>query len=273
MAEVRANAEAMQAEALKVTPLREMATDPEKVKKLRTKNARRSQASPSGKTSVPSSSVPSEIANREGSRVVHIAIARIVSSILNENRSVPGVSVPLNEKSASPSLTVDPDVTENVMTSGDHGDSPAKNNVDPSVKDSEVRVDDVCNETLADKEDVISDGVLEESPAKSASDKTPADSISDSILEETPEKPSGDNLEKSPVQDSENLVDPPVIDLDEEFSDNDLIANVNPSIAKRMMRRKGKQAASQSPVKEKVDENVSKAEKQTKVNPLQRNVE
>src|ERR1043165_886598 len=65
MAEVRANAEAMQTEALRVTPLRAMATDPEKVKKLRTRNARRAQASPSNNTSIPSSSVPPELVNRE----------------------------------------------------------------------------------------------------------------------------------------------------------------------------------------------------------------
>ena len=48
---------------------------------------------------------------------MHEAIARIVTRILNENHSVPGVSVPLNQNSASPSLAADPDVTENVKTS------------------------------------------------------------------------------------------------------------------------------------------------------------
>src|ERR1043165_902505 len=95
MAEVRSNTEAMQAEVLRVTLLRTMATDPQKVKKLRTSNARRAQASPSGKTSMPSSSVPPELVNKEGSRSVHEAIARIVTSILNKNQSVPGISVPL----------------------------------------------------------------------------------------------------------------------------------------------------------------------------------
>src|ERR1044072_8715210 len=76
-------------------------------------------------------------------------------------------------------------------------------------------------------------------------------------FEMSPEKPSDDNLEESPEKTAdhqtptENVVEPPVIDLDEEFSDNDLIANVNPSIAKRMMSRKGKQNAVQSPSKEK----------------------
>src|ERR1051325_2812579 len=227
----RANPEAMQTEALKVTPLRAMATDPGRVKKLRTRNARRSQASPSGKTSEPTSSVPPEIENREGFRYVHEAIARIVTRILNENHSILGVSVPLNQKSASPSLAADPDVTENVKTSDDHVkktpvdpdtetpvDSLVKDDVNPSDKVPEVCVDDTCNEPPVANEDDISDGILEESPEKCASVKSPvnpADYISDSILDETPEKPIGNNLEKSLVQDSENLVEPPVIDLDE----------------------------------------------------------
>src|ERR1044072_1279413 len=171
MAEVRSKTKAMQAEALTVTPLRAMATDPERVKKLCTRNARRSQASPSGKTSEPTSSVPPEISNREGSRYVHEVIARIVTRILNENHSVPGVSVPLNQKSASPSLAADPDVTENVKTSDDHAkkthvdpdtetpvDSPVKDNVNPSEIVPEVCVDDACNEPSVADEDEISDG-------------------------------------------------------------------------------------------------------------------
>src|ERR1051325_4172845 len=42
-----------------------------------------------------------------------------------------------------------------------------------------------------------------------------------------------------------------IINLDEEFSDNDLIAKVNPSIARRVMNRKGKKSAAQSSVHEK----------------------
>src|ERR1044072_236491 len=161
MAEVRSKTKAMQAEALTVTPLRAMATDPGRVKKLCTRNARRSQASPSGKTSEPSSFVPPEIANREGSRYVHEAIARIVTRILNENHSVPEVSVSLNQQSASPSLAADPDVTENIKTSDDHVkktpvdpdtetlvDSPIKNVVNPSVPVTEVCEDDTFNEPL-----------------------------------------------------------------------------------------------------------------------------
>src|ERR1051325_12157204 len=116
----RANAETMETEVLEGTPLRAMAIDPGRVKKLRTRHARRSQVSPSGKTTKPSSSVPPEIANRESSRYVHQAIARIVTRILNENHSVPGVSIPLNQESASPNLAAEPDVTQNVKTSDDH---------------------------------------------------------------------------------------------------------------------------------------------------------
>src|ERR1043165_1600794 len=112
----------------------------------------------------------------------------MTTRILNENQSVPGVSVPLNQKSASPSLAVDPDVTENVKTSDDHVkrtpmdpdtetpvDSPVKDNVNPSEKVPEVCVDDACNEPPVADENEISDGILEKSPEKCASDKTPAD--------------------------------------------------------------------------------------------------
>lgn len=185
----RANVTAMDAEILEVTPLHAMAADPTKVKKLRTRHAKRSQASPTGKYSQPSSSVPPEIANREGSAYVHQAIARLVTRILNENHSVPGVSVPLNQETASPNLESDPNVTQNVET-------PDEN--------------------------------IEKSLEKPADHQTPTDKV----------------------------VEPPVIDVDEEFSDNDLIASVNPSIVRRMMSRKEKQSAAQSPSKEKATEVV-----------------
>src|ERR1051325_9124428 len=184
LAEVRSKTEAMQAEALIVTPLRTMATDPERVKKLRTRNARRAQASPSGKTSIPSSSSP-------GSRSVHVAIAMIVSDILNGNKTIPGISVPLNHKSASPSLAVDPDVNENVKTSGDDVDSPVKVDVNPSASVPEGCQDDTVVESPATNMNEISDEILEKSPDHCTFDKSPAVStgnISDSILEDSPEK-------------------------------------------------------------------------------------
>src|ERR1051325_1131947 len=102
-----------------------------------------------------------------------------------------------------------------------------------------------------------------EKPIDDTTDKSPVKPIEENMeksleksfdddLEESPEKPAADNLEKSPEKTSDQVVEPPVIDLDEEFSDNDLIASVNPSIAKRMMSRKVKQNATQSPSKEKV---------------------
>src|ERR1051325_6249508 len=235
MVEDRSKTEAMQAEALTVTPLRTMATDPERVKKLRTRNARRAQASPSGKTSIPSSSSP-------GTRSVHVAIARIVSDILNGNKSVPGISVPLNHKSASPSLAVDPDVNENVKTSGDDVDSPVKVDVNPSASVPEGCQDDNVMESPADNVNEIPDEILEKSPDHCTPDNSPAvsaDNISDRILEDTPEKNTNQNTGSH------------IINLDEEFSDNDLIAKVNPSIARRVMNRKGKQSAITSSVHEK----------------------
>ena len=77
---------------------------------------------------------------------------------------------------------------------------------------------------------------------------------------ETPD----DNIRKSPEKHddhpnpTEKAVEPPVIDVDEDFSDNDLIANINPSMARRMMSRKEKQNAAQSPSKDKATEVVHK---------------
>src|ERR1044072_6137202 len=152
----------MDADVLEVTPLSAMATDPAKVKKLRTRHARRSQVSPSGKIAEPLSSVPLEIANREGTAYVHQAIARLVTLILNEKHVVPGVSVPLNQETASPNIRSDPNVTQNIETKNDN------------IEEFPTKYDD--HQTTADKDD-----------------------------------------------------DTPVIDVDEEFSDNDLIVNVNPS--------------------------------------------
>ena len=155
----RAITTCIDSEVLEITPLREMATDPSKVKKLRTRHAGRAQATASGNPSHPSSSVP----NREGSAQV-------------------------NQESASPNVEANVDVSENVVTQNDNIQNP-----------------------------------------------------------------------------SEKTVDPPVIDVDEEYSDNDLIANVNPSIARRMMKRKGNQNAAQCMTKEKPANKKSKAEGKTGV--------
>ena len=118
----RAITTCIDSDVLEITPLREIASDPSKVKKLRTRHAGRAQATASSDPSHPCSSVP-------------------------------GISVPLNQ-SASPNV----DVSENVVTQNDNIQNP-----------------------------------------------------------------------------SEKTADPPIIDVDEEYSDNDLIANINPSIARRMM--------------------------------------
>ena len=155
--EPRAIRNCMDSDVLEITPLRELAADPTKVKKLQTRHARRSQASSSGKPSQTSSFVPPEIANREGSVYVHQAIARLVTRILNENHSLPGISVPLNQESASPNVEMNPDVTQNVETPDDN---------------------------------------IRKSPEKDDDHQNPIDKV----------------------------VEPLVIDVDEEYSDNDLIA-------------------------------------------------
>src|ERR1051325_4744217 len=90
------------------------------MKKMRTPHARRLQASPSGKFAQTSSSVPLEIANREGTAYVHQAISRLVTRILNENHVVPGVSVPLNQEIVNPRIEDVHNVTQEVETQDDN---------------------------------------------------------------------------------------------------------------------------------------------------------
>ena len=105
----------LDSEVLEISSHRKVGTNPTKVKELRTRHAGKSQASASGNPSHLSSSVPPEIANREGTAYVNQAIAKIVSRILNENHSVHGISVPLNQESSN--AETNPDVSKNVETS------------------------------------------------------------------------------------------------------------------------------------------------------------
>ena len=142
MAEIRASAAALNVEPVKFSPQRSMATASQKTENQHARNTQRSSVSSTGKISGSSSSVPSEIANREGTRYVQETVDRIITRILNENRSVPGISVPLNQKPASPSLAADPDVTGDVMTSADHVQAtPADSDLD-TLADSPVKAKD-----------------------------------------------------------------------------------------------------------------------------------
>src|ERR1043165_5278805 len=99
MAEIRASAAALNVEPVKISPQRSMENDSKMSQNQHARNTQRSSVSSSGKISGSSSSVPSEIANREGTLYVQETIDRIVIRILNENLTVPGVSVPLNQAS------------------------------------------------------------------------------------------------------------------------------------------------------------------------------
>src|ERR1051325_5137285 len=119
---------------------------------------------------------------------------------------------------------------------------PVMDDVNPSAPVPEGCKDENVIESPAANENEISDEILEKSPDHCTSDKSPAVStgnISDSILEDSPEKNTNQNIDSH------------IINLDEEFSDNDLIAMVNPSIARRVMNRKGKKSAAQSSTHEK----------------------
>src|ERR1051325_3158510 len=122
---------------------------------------------------------------------------------------------------------------------------PVMDDVNPSAPVPEGCKDENVIESPAANENEISDEILEKSPDHCTSVKSPAISasnISDSILEDSPEKNTNQNIDSH------------IINLDEEFSDNDLIAKVNPSIARRVMSRKGKQSAIPSSVHEKSTE-------------------
>ena len=105
----------LDSEVLEISSRRKVGTNPTKVKELRTRHAGKSQTSASGNPSHSYSSVPPEIANREGTAYVNQAIAKIVSRILNEKLSVPGISVPLNQENSN--AETNPNVSKNVETS------------------------------------------------------------------------------------------------------------------------------------------------------------
>ncbi|XP_058765663.1 uncharacterized protein LOC131639174 [Vicia villosa] len=155
-------------EVLAVAPLRMVSAENLRVKKPRSPHARRPKEAVRGKTSNPSPSSDLENLTKEGSQYTHQAIAQIVTRILDEQRQVLGISVPLQ-----------------------------------TVTDEEKNVEAV---------DVAKD-------------------VTDT-REDAPNGDSGKN----------------VVDLDE-FSDNDLVASVNPSIVKRLMTRKGKKVVDQNPSK------------------------
>ncbi|XP_058726401.1 uncharacterized protein LOC131597739 [Vicia villosa] len=207
-------------EVLVVASLRMVSTENLRVTKPRSPHARRPKEAVHGKTSNPSSSIDLENLTKEGSHYTHQTIAQIVTKILDEQRQVPGISVPLQ--------TVIPDSTQNPnpnIAQEDQGVSMDADEVHETNNDDVQVIDEEKNVEVADV-------------AKDVTDTT----------EDGPNVDSGKN----------------VVDLDE-FSDNDLVANVNLSVAKRLMIRKGKKVVDQSPPKRRVPKNTSTGPIRSKV--------
>ncbi|XP_058774620.1 uncharacterized protein LOC131648903 [Vicia villosa] len=198
-------------EVLAVAPLRMVSTEDLQVKKPRSPHARRPKEVVRGKSYNPSSSIDLENLTKEGSQYTHQAIAQIVTRVLDEQRQVLGISVPL--QIANPDSTQNPNTNDKVNEKNDDEAVDVAQNVIDNTKNLDVQGNDVAADATQD-----------------VTDKN----------ENDPNDDSGNN----------------VVDLDD-ISNGELIANVNPSIAKRLMTRKGKKIADQSPPKRRVPKTTS----------------
>ncbi|XP_058722094.1 uncharacterized protein LOC131593553 [Vicia villosa] len=235
-----------------VTPDDLVANKPRTSHAQRTKETTRRPKRPNSDHTSQLSVPPSrEELTKSSSRYAHNAIAKIVTRILNENHDVPGISVPLN--------SVLPESHDNTHFNGNTIDTvQANDDMDTTVHEENVvnkDVDDAFNmdvnvddnnknddvEETIGKDDVIADDdhtevlIDEEVPSNVFGDKNEGHTEGGQTEEKEPEKTHTDK----------------VINLDD-FSDDDLVASINPSIAKRLMRRKGKQAVDEDSLKKNV---------------------
>ncbi|XP_058725964.1 uncharacterized protein LOC131597274 [Vicia villosa] len=213
-----------------------MANKPRTSHARRTKETTRRPKGPNSDQTSQSSVPPSrEELTKKGSMYAHNAIAKIVTRILNENHVVPGISVPLN--------SVLPESHDNTHVSDNAGDSVQANddrntNVHEEDVDDAVNINDVVNMDVHVDDNNKNDDV-EETVGKD-------DVIADNDHTKGRTK-GGQTDEKEP----EKIHVDKVINLDD-LSDNDLVASINPSIAKRLMRRKGKQVMDEDSLKKKI---------------------
>ncbi|XP_058774758.1 uncharacterized protein LOC131649028 [Vicia villosa] len=202
----------------------------------RTKETARRPRNPNS-SQISQSSIPSsrEESTKEGSRSNHIAIVKIVTQILNENNitsRIPGPANPVlpesnvighvsdtadtyvpanNDKNANTSEGID-EMNENVHVS----DNKRNDGVEVTVGQDDVSIDHI----------EIPDGVEH-------NEETPNNVFANTCVNHTKES---QNKEKEP----EKTQTDKVINLDD-LSDDDLVSSTNPSIARRLMRRKGKE--------------------------------
>ncbi|XP_058786365.1 uncharacterized protein LOC131660992 [Vicia villosa] len=247
------NAPINPSEILEVTPLQMVTPFDLVTKRPRIMHARRAKEitrrpmNPnSGQTS--QSSIPSsrEEPTKEGSRSNHIAIVKIVTEILNEGNissKIPGFENPVLPKS---------NVIGHVSDTADIYD-PTNDEINENVHVSDKKRNDVSIDNIE-----IPDGAEH-------NEEIPINVSTNTCVNHTKK---GQTEEKE----SEKTQTDKVINLDD-LSDDELVASINPSIARRLMRRKGKQAVAEvSPKKKAVAKSVSVGPKKawSKVVPKKR---
>ncbi|XP_058784111.1 uncharacterized protein LOC131658876 [Vicia villosa] len=153
-----------------------------------------------------------------GSKYVHEAITKIVTRILDEQHQVPGISFPLQ--------TVIPETIA----------APRANIIGKSSNDDDAHMVD---------DDVHSpDGGVHMTKEEDNDDNVQKDNVDADVIEDVNDI--GDTGADAGTSTATNT-STQVVDLDD-YSDNDMVAAMNPSIDKRLMtRRKGKVVVQSSP--------------------------
>ncbi|XP_058722101.1 uncharacterized protein LOC131593556 [Vicia villosa] len=200
-------------------------------KRLRTMHARRTKETarrPRNPNSgqISQSFVPSyrEEPTKEGSRSNHITIVKIVTQILNEDNV--SSKIPGSENPVLPKSNIIGDVSD---TAGTY--VPTKDEMNENVHVSGKKINDVSIDHIE-----IPGGAEH-------NEEIPSNVSTNTCINHTKK---GQTKEKEP----EKTQTDKVINLDD-LSNDDLVASINPSIARRLMRRKGKQVVDEVSQKKK----------------------
>ncbi|XP_058765161.1 uncharacterized protein LOC131638612 [Vicia villosa] len=203
---------------LNVAPLRMVSADDLKIKKSRTPHARRPKETVQAKDANPSLSTSRANLPKEGSKYVNEAITKIVTSILDEQHQVPGISGPLKFVIPEPAAV------------------PRENIIGKSSNDNDAH--------MVDDDVHTPDGGVQMTEEEENDDDVHKDHDNVDVTEDVNDI---GNTGADAGTGTTTSTDTHVVDLDN-YSDNDLVAVVNPSIAQRLMnRRKGKGVVKSSP--------------------------
>ncbi|XP_058753060.1 uncharacterized protein LOC131626240 [Vicia villosa] len=191
-----------------------------KIKKSQTPHARRPKESVQTKDANPSVSTSRANLPKEGSKYVHEAITKLVTRILYEQHQVPGISVPLQTLIPEPAAVT----RANIIGKSSNDD-------DVHIVDDDVHTPDGDVQMIKEEE---------------SNDDVHKDNDNEDVTEDVNDI---GNTGVDAGTGTATSTGSHVVDLDD-YSDNDLVAYVNPGIAKRLMtRRKGKVVVQSSPKK------------------------